>query len=268
MGRERVLCTPLLALLLHLQILGLFHPRAAQVWPDGAPQAVEARPGESYGTRAFSVAVRCLPPARCPPDSSPLRRAYRGRLRVEDGGGELRLVNEVELEDYVAAVVGAEIDAAPSAAREALAIVARTFAVRAEKAGHLCDTAHCQWYRGLERADIGSARRTAGEVLLWHGRAAPAFHSQDCGGATRDDWPRPGAAGRTRGRSPAGSGTDGQASVRTPDTHLAGLPKGSGHGVGLCQRGASFLATKGASAHQILARYFPRLQIGRLSLDF
>ncbi len=179
-------------------------------------------------------------------------------MRVEDAGSELRLINEVELEEYVASVVGAEIDAAPAAAREALAIVARTFAVRAEKAGHLCDTTHCQWYRGTSGADIESARRTEGEILqLDDGRPAPAFHSQDCGGSTaraHDVWP--------------GAGPDEErASIRSPDTHLPG-PRGTGHGVGLCQRGAAFLATKGASAHQILRRYFPRLQVGRPSLAF
>ena len=260
----------MLALLLHVQILGLLHPQSARLWPDGAAEAVETRPGESYGQHGFAIEVRCPPQSRCPPDATSGRRAYRGRLRVEDGGGELRLINEVELEDYVASVVGAEIDAAPAAAREALAIVARTFAVRAEKAGHLCDTTHCQWYRGLARADLGSARRTRGEMLLLSdGRPAPAFHSQDCGGTTtraRDAWPRRGS--RARGPEASAGSDEEQASVRAPDTHLPGLKKGSGHGVGLCQRGAAFLATKGASAHQIVGRYFPRLHIGRLTLDF
>lgn len=255
----------MLALLLHVQILGLLHPQGARVWPDGAAHAVEAQPGASYGKRGFAIEVRCPPQSGCLPDSSSGRRAYRGRLRVEDGGSALRLINEVELEDYVASVVGAEIDAAPAAAREALAIVARTFAVRAEMAGHLCDTTHCQWYRGVERADLASARRTRGEVLLLaDGRPAPAFHSQDCGGTTsraQDAWPQ-----RETGRSTRSDAE--QASVRTPDTHLPGLPQGRGHGVGLCQRGAAFLATKGASAHQIVERFFPRLHIGRLSLDF
>ena len=232
----------MIALLLHVQILGLFHPQSALVWPDGAAQPVEARPGETYGSRSFTVEVRSL------------RRAYHGRLRVEDGGGELRLVNEVDLEDYVASVVGAEIDEAPPAAREALAIVARSFAIRAEAKGHLCDTTHCQWYRGAKGADVASARRTRGEVLLLDdGRPAPAFHSQDCGGSTAraaDVW--------------TGAGPDeDQASLRSPDPHPPGLPKGKGHGVGLCQRGAALLASKGASAHQIVARYFPRLRIGR-----
>jgi peptidoglycan hydrolase-like amidase len=234
---DRLLCTPVLALLLHVQILSLFHPHRALV--DG----VEARVGQRYGGERFVVEV------------AGQKRAYRGSLWVEDGGTELRLVNEVELEDYVASVVAAELGSAPAAARDALAIVARSFAVRADRAGHLCDTTHCQWYRGLAPADPGSAQRTRGEVLLLpDGRPAPAFHSQDCGGETaraRDVWP--------------GAGSDEDlASQRAPDPHPTSLPAGHGHGVGLCQRGAVFQASKGASAHQILSRYFPRLHIGRL----
>ena len=78
-------------------------------------------------------------------------------------------------------------------------------------------------------------------MLKKAGKIVPAFHSQDCGGATRATW---------------------QAHERTPDTHLPG-PRGSGHGVGLCQRGALFLASKGATTHQILARYFPGAVISR-----
>src|ERR1700694_2937396 len=106
-----------LALLLHVEILGLLHPQRALVWPDGAVQPVEARPGETYGVHGFTVEVRSLPHS--------IRRDYRGRVRVEDQGAGLRLINEVELEEYVASVVGAEIDAAPAAAREALAVVGR-----------------------------------------------------------------------------------------------------------------------------------------------
>lgn len=167
------------------------------------------------------------------------KRSYAGALRVEDGGTELRLVNEVPLEDYVASVVGSEYADAPLPAREALAILARTYALTAE---HLDDTAKTQWYMGLERADIAAARATAGQILKEKGQIAQVAYSQDCGGTTRPTW---------------------RSQDRTPDTHPPGLPKGSGHGVGLCQRGALFLASKGASMHQILARYFPGATIGQ-----
>ncbi|HUJ28739.1 MAG TPA: SpoIID/LytB domain-containing protein [Myxococcales bacterium] len=211
----------MLALLLHVQILGLLHPQRALV--DG----VEAVPGHRYGGEKFTVQV------------GELKRTYAGALQVEDGGSELKLINEVELEDYVAAVVAAELAEGPPSAREALAIVARTYAL-SEPA--LDDTAHTQWYRGLERADIEAARRTRGQVLVRQGKIAPVAYSQDCGGSVRETW---------------------RSTDRSPDTHAPGTPRGRGHGVGLCQRGALFLASKGASAHQILARYFPSLQIGR-----
>jgi stage II sporulation protein D len=67
------------------------------------------------------------------------------------------------------------------------------------------------------------------------------------------------ALGWGRVRSPrftwatAGTGSDG-----APVFKLLG--RGHGHGVGLCQRGALFRATRGADRHQLLARYFPLLR--------
>ena len=211
----------MLAVLVHVQILGLLHPQRALV--DGVP----AEPGRRYGGERFTVEV------------GDFKRTYAGALRVEDGGTELKLINDVELEDYVAGVVGAEMAQGPRAAREALAIVARSFALTAAT---LDDTTRNQWYRGSESADTAAARATRGLVLERDGKPTPAFFSQDCGGATRETW---------------------RSTERTPDAHLPG-PKGKGHGVGLCQRGAVFLASKGATAHQILARYFPRLKLRRL----
>jgi len=37
--------------------------------------------------------------------------------------------------------------------------------------------------------------------------------------------------------------------------------KGSGHGLGLCQQGASALARDGASFREILAHYFPNTTV-------
>jgi stage II sporulation protein D len=225
----------MLALLLYVQILGLLHPQRALV--DG----VEAQAGHRYGGQRFTIEVGSL------------KREYSGRLLVEDAGTELRLINEVDLEDYVASVVAAEQDGGPLAAREALAIVVRSFAIYQGANERLCDTTHCQWYRGLAHTDIDAARHTRGEVLLLKGHVPPVFYSADCGGHTkkaRDVWP--GASQEAQ-----------EASLRSVDTHDPGVTLRRGHGVGLCQRGALFLASKGASAHQILARYFPGLRIGR-----
>src|SRR5471030_1343715 len=99
----------MLAVLVQVQILSLLHPQRALVWPDGAAAPLEAKAGEWYGREGFVIEVPGLP-----------KRAYRGRLHVEPGFR--RLVNEVELEDYVASVVGSELAQGPKAAQQALAI--------------------------------------------------------------------------------------------------------------------------------------------------
>ena len=243
MGRGRAVCKAvavLLALLLRVHVLGLLHPHSALVWPDGAAVPVSARPGASYGEQRVAVQVPGLP-----------RREYAGSLEVRAGERELELFNIVPLEDYVASVVGSEIGSdAPQAARDALATVARSFALRRE---HLCDTTHCQLYFGRSR----EVRLGAPEVLRTkQGHVAPALHSAFCGGHTlnfADVWRRgnpdelESGVGAADGCSVAGrAGTD----LRTKQ----------GHGVGLCQQGAIRLATQGLSAHQILALYFPRLR--------
>jgi stage II sporulation protein D len=130
--------------------------------------------------------------------AAPFRVAAAARprriLRLKTG-----TVEEVPLEDYVAAVLPAEIGRAPAAALEAQAVAARSYALaRAERhlvdGADLCDGTHCQVFHGLAAATEDSRRAaaaTAGLVLTQHGRviAAP-FHSV-CGGRTarpRDVW--------------------------------------------------------------------------------
>jgi peptidoglycan hydrolase-like amidase len=141
---------PMLAVLVQVQILSLLHPQRALVWPDGAQTPVEAKADTWYAREGFAIQVPGLP-----------RRAYRGRLHVEAG---LKLTNEVELEDYVASVVGSELAEGPKAAQQALAIAARTYALKLqERHDPLCDTTHCQFYRG-RNAEIRTL--TDGQVLM------------------------------------------------------------------------------------------------------
>ena len=116
-------------------------------------------------------------------------------LRLRTGN-----VDEVPLEDYVAAVLPPEIGArAPAAALEAQAVAARSYAVaRAERhledGADLCDGTHCQVYNGLSAATPASraaAAATAGVVLAQRGRAIAAPFHAVCGGRTarpRDVW--------------------------------------------------------------------------------
>ena len=115
-------------------------------------------------------------------------------LRLKSG-----TVEEVPLEEYVAAVLPPEIGRAPAAALEAQAVAARSYAVaRAERhledGADLCDGTHCQVFRGLAAATEDSRRAaaaTAGLVLAQKGKVIAAPFHAVCGGRTarpRDVW--------------------------------------------------------------------------------
>ena len=86
MGLMLAKCTGEITAIVHVLILSLFHPKAALV--DG----VRAEPGHRYGGERFTVEV------------GGVKRSYAGSLRVEAGPDELKLINDVDLEDYVASV--------------------------------------------------------------------------------------------------------------------------------------------------------------------
>ena len=103
-------------------------------------------------------------------------------LRLKTGA-----VEEVPLEDYVAAVLPPEIGRAPAAALEAQAVAARSYALaRSER--------HLEVFRGLAAATEDSRRAAAatqGFVLTQGGRVIAAPFHAVCGGRTarpRDVW--------------------------------------------------------------------------------
>jgi stage II sporulation protein D len=106
-------------------------------------------------------------------------------------------VETLDVEEYVARVVAGETsDATPAAAREALAIAARTFASvnRERHAGDgfdLCTLTHCQVTRPATRSSRAAAGATRGQVLVDDrdgrtARLAPVFYSASCGGTLAD----------------------------------------------------------------------------------
>lgn len=122
-----------------------------------------------------------------------VKRSYPGAVRVSLQGGLLRLINVVDVEDYLPSVITAEAGGMKAGALEAQAIVSRTFAVtgleRHARAGyHLCDLAHCQAYRGRAEASPeaeAAAKKTKDQVLLIGGIVLkPAFFHAACGGHT------------------------------------------------------------------------------------
>jgi stage II sporulation protein D len=98
----------------------------------------------------------------------------------------------IGLEDYVAAVLAGESkDFRSAEALKAMAVAARTFAVKFRGRHHkegfdFCETTHCQHLRldavtGRERE---AAAATAGELLWYRGAPAATYYSKDCGGIT------------------------------------------------------------------------------------
>lgn len=145
--------------------------------------------------------------------------------RARRGGYE---TETLPLETYVAAIVAGEAATAPEALQEALAIVARSYAVAA-RGRHaadgfdVCDLTHCQVVGQPTAASHRAVRRTAGRVLLQGGRPLRALYSAQCGGwleAAGAVWP--GSAPQV---PPAPARRD-PAAVAEP-TWIAELPAGA-----------------------------------------
>jgi len=169
--------------------------------------------------------------------------SYRGLLRVEvqpTAAGGLRVVNSLDLEDYLRGVVPNEMFAEPVAC-EVQAIISRTLAIfiRDHQRRHaredgfdVCATGHCQVYRGVS-SETGQAddavRRTRGEVLTYHGAVILAAYHANAGGHTAETdeaWP---GSSRLPYLSPVGSPYDGVAAdLGYPDCYLWQEKAGAG----------------------------------------
>ncbi len=165
------------------------------------------------------------PPLVLRPSNGPLLldgRALPGRLEVWAEPAGLVVVNAVDLEIYVAAVVASEMPAGwPESALQAQAIAARTYAVAQKIAlgpgarAHLVASVMDQVYSGAfdERARRATAD-TRGLVLTHRAAPIQAFFSSSCGGA--------GESGEAAFGLPAGSmpylpgGDDGDADQGSP----------------------------------------------------
>ncbi len=121
-------------------------------------------------------------------------RRYRGALTIVPGARGLEVVNTLPIEEYLRGVVPLEIGLradSEHAAVEAQAIVARTFALsRISDPTHPADVRASvldQVYGGVDAESPGGDRaivRTAGLVVLYHGRLASTPYHSTCGGQT------------------------------------------------------------------------------------
>jgi stage II sporulation protein D len=115
-----------------------------------------------------------------------------GRIEVWADARGLVVVNALDLEEYVAAVVASEVPSGwPDAALQAQAVAARTFAVAQKIAqgpaarAHLGSSVLDQVYAGGVHPPAGAlraARATAGEVLTFGSAPIAAYFSASCGG--------------------------------------------------------------------------------------
>jgi peptidoglycan hydrolase-like amidase len=104
--------------------------------------------------------------------------------------------------------------------------------------------------KGLAHVSSAASRATLatrGQVLVYKGEVVAAMYSANCGGHTK-------SLAQTKWATP-GPGYP-YFSVACP-WH----GKASGHGIGMCQRGAIDLANHGASQRMILCHYFPNTSV-------
>lgn len=120
-------------------------------------------------------------------------RYYQGTLHLDiDENGEIRVINHVGLEDYVASVVGGEMNFENPEALKVQAVIARTYALWNISLYHgqeyeLNDQVLNQVYQGeliFKPWYREAAEATAGEVLMWSNKLIMAVYHSTCGGRT------------------------------------------------------------------------------------
>lgn len=112
-------------------------------------------------------------------------------LEIRRTAHGLQLIAVLPLEEYLRNVVTGEGGDMPAQALQAMAVLARTWALenrdRHQRGGFdFCSSTHCEvWplHPPSKRA-IAAVEKTRGEVLAYHGHLAEVFYSADCGGKT------------------------------------------------------------------------------------
>jgi stage II sporulation protein D len=122
-------------------------------------------------------------------------RWYRGQLKLLRTGGGITVINEVNLEDYLASVIGKEMYPTwPEEALKAQAVASRSYALFQQKRSKykyfdVVDTVASQVYVGIggeANSTQAAVKATAGEVLMYQGKVIEAaFHSAS-GGRTEN----------------------------------------------------------------------------------
>lgn len=223
----------------------------------------------------FTTAAAFFAPSGAdgPPEPSAPSQETLPPQAAADPGPDLRVllldgqVETMALEDYIYGVLGAEMPAGwPMDALKAQATAARTYALHQRQAGKhaaqeadICaDSTCCQAYQtpALLRDGWGDAAdfyqsklrqavaETQGQVVTYDGALISALYHASSAGTTN-------AAEAVWGRA-----VPYLISVDTPGT------ESKGHGVGMSQWGARYLAEDGYTYQEILAHYYPGTELG------
>lgn len=186
---------------------------------------------------------------------------YRGFFIIYNKNGELIVINNVDIENYIKGVVPSEM---PSGwnyeAHKAQAIAARSYALanlgkRASYGFDLKDTPEDQAYGGASAESSKTNKavsETKGIVLIYDLKIIPAYYSASAGGQTansKDVWTK---------------NLPYLQSVPSFDENI----KKNGHGVGMSQHGANNLAKNGYNAYQILQYFYKGVKFARINQDF
>ena len=123
-------------------------------------------------------------------------RNYKGSLVVSaNSASHLRVINKIDLETYVASVIGSEMNFTEMEALKAQAVVSRTYALlnlqrNTARDYDMTDYESSQMYLG-EFVDrpwfLNAAMATHGEILTWSDMLILAAYSSTCGGVTSDN---------------------------------------------------------------------------------
>lgn len=121
------------------------------------------------------------------------RNRYRGKIEIGVNGNEIKVINIIDLEEYLYGVIKNEMsDKVPIEALKAQAVIARTFAIanlekHKEQGYSLCNKIHCQVYKGMDTETdkvINAVNSTSGQILTYNGDIALTLYHANCGGIT------------------------------------------------------------------------------------
>lgn len=125
--------------------------------------------------------------------SEKYNRQYRGSIELSTYLGNMAVINELDMEEYLYAVVSSEMAGGwPQEALKAQAVASRTYAVGlGVKYGiaHLSDSTYDQAYKGytIEKPDVIQAvEATRGQLMTIDGRLSTAYYYSNAGGMTAD----------------------------------------------------------------------------------